>query len=341
MKASLALTTTVAALFAVVAPNVSQAAASPPLVHLDKRIIAGTAVASGKYPFAVRLNIQRGEDEYLCGGSLLLDNYVVTAAHCLVDTDTNAIAEPHTVSVCYGSNNVLEQTCTTALNVTVHRRYNPDTISNDIALLQISPLTLKTGSVEMIPVYTGQLAEKQTLTTMGWGKTTNNSTALPSTLMSVDIEIGTAKTCRVANPDYSTPNGPEVCSANALTPGKDSCQGDSGSPTIVNVDGVVYLAALTSSGTDPKNPGSADCATSDGLAFYTHVNYFMSFIALTTGKPPSSFTGNQKSSTTTGSDSGPSPTSSSSNNSAAGSTISGTATVLSSLAMAIILTFSI
>ncbi|KAJ2018860.1 hypothetical protein IW146_005594 [Coemansia sp. RSA 922] len=342
MKASFALATTVAALFAIVAP--SQADSSP-LVHLDKRIIAGTVVESGKYPFAVRLNIQRGVDEYLCGGSLLLDNCVVTAAHCLVDTDTNAIAEPHTVSVCYGSNNVLEQTCTPALNVTVHRRYNSDTISNDIALLQIKPLTLKTGSVETVPVYTGQLAEKQTLTTMGWGKTSNNSTALPSTLMSVDIEIGTAKSCRVANPDYSTPNGPEVCSSNALTPGKDSCQGDSGSPTIVSVDGVVYLAALTSSGTDPKNPGSADCATSDGLAFYTHVNYFMSFIALTTGKPPSSFTGSQKSSsTTTGSDSGPFATTSSNNdnnNSAAGSTISGTATVLSSLAMAIILTFSI
>ncbi|KAJ2488316.1 hypothetical protein IWW37_004897 [Coemansia sp. RSA 2050] len=335
MKASVSLTTSSALFFALFS-NVSQAADTS-LVHLDKRIIAGTVVANGKYPFAVRLNIQRGLDEYLCGGALLLNNYVVTAAHCLVDSDTNAIAEPHTVSVCYGSNSVLEQTCTPALNVTVHRRYNPETISNDIAMLKISPVVLKTGSVETVPVYTGQLAEKQTLTTMGWGKTSNNSTDLPTTLMSVDIMIGTTKECRVANSDYSSPNGPEVCSANALTPGKDSCQGDSGSPTIISSNGAVYLAAVTSSGTDPSNPGSADCATSDGLAFYTHVNYFMSFISLTTGQLPSAFTGNQKSSTED-SISDSSSTFSGENNGGS-STIAGTASalLLSSLAMAIIL----
>ncbi|KAJ2744918.1 hypothetical protein GGI20_002568 [Coemansia sp. BCRC 34301] len=267
--------------------------ASSSLVHLDKRIIAGSAVAPGKYPFAVRLNIQRGDEEYLCGGSLLLNNYVVTAAHCLVDTDTNAIATPDTVSVCYGSNEILDQTCTRALNITVNRQYDPSTISNDIAMIEISPVALKKGSVETVSVYTGQLAEKQTMTTMGWGKTSNSSPTLPLTLMSVDIAIGTAKDCRVANPGYRSPNGPEVCSANALTPGKDSCQGDSGSPSVVTVDGVVYLAALTSSGTDPKNPGSADCATEDGLAFYTRVSYFMSFLTATTGKPMASFTGSQ------------------------------------------------
>ncbi|KAJ2641483.1 hypothetical protein GGF44_002098, partial [Coemansia sp. RSA 1694] len=146
------------------------------------------------------------------------------------------------------------------------------------------------------------LSEKQTLTTMGWGKISNTSPTLPLTLMSVDIKIGTAKDCRVANPSYRTPNGPEVCSANSLTPGKDSCQGDSGSPSVVTSNGVVYLAALTSSGTDPKNPGSADCATSDGLAFYTHVNYFMSFITSTTGKSSASFTGSQTLSSTTTTD---------------------------------------
>ncbi|KAJ2891145.1 hypothetical protein GGI21_005940, partial [Coemansia aciculifera] len=293
MKSPFALV--IASAFTVLLVDAGDSAA--PAAHLDKRIIAGSAVASGKYPFAVRLNIQRGEDDYLCGGSLLLNNYVVTAAHCLVDADTNAIAEPQTVSVCYGSNDISGQTCTTATNITVNRLYNPNTITNDIALIQINPLKLKTGSVETVSVYTGQLSEKQTLTTMGWGKTSNTSPTLPQTLMSVDIEIGTAQECQVADPTYTTPNGPEVCSANTLTPGKDSCQGDSGSPSVITSNGVVYLVALTSSGTDPSNPGSADCATSDGLAFYTHVNYFMSFITSTTGMSSSSFTSNQTSTT--------------------------------------------
>ncbi|KAJ2471663.1 hypothetical protein GGI02_002115 [Coemansia sp. RSA 2322] len=296
--------------------------------HLDKRIISGGVVPAGTYPFAVRLNIQRGEDDFLCGGSLILNNYVVTAAHCMVDSDTNSIAQPQTVSVCYGSNQVAEQTCVVAQDVIVNKNYNPETISNDIALIRINPLTLKSGSVATVPVYTGQLSENMTLTTMGWGKTSNNSTVLPASLMSVNIEIGSAKDCKIANPSYASANGPEVCSANALTPGKDSCQGDSGSPTIVTSNGVVYLAALTSSGTDPSNPGSADCATSDGLAFYTHVNYFMSFITANTNQTTSTFTGSQTTQTSNSSLTNPSPTSLSSGDDSTTKTSSAQASVV-------------
>lgn len=259
--------------------------------ELDKRIIGGSKVPAGKYPFAVRLNIQRGQDEYLCGGSILSNNFIVTAAHCMVDETTNRVQQPQTVSVCYGSNQVQDQLCVSAREIYVNSAYNPIKVSNDIAMIRIDPIKLDGKRAASIPVYTGKLAPKTTLTTMGWGKTSNTGNQLPESLMMVDIKVGEDSKCRILNSSYQSSNGPEVCASVALTPGKDSCQGDSGSPTVIKEDGNVYLAALTSSGVDPRNPGSIDCATPDGLAVYTHVGYFMKFITKVTKKPASDFAG--------------------------------------------------
>ncbi|KAJ1738421.1 hypothetical protein LPJ68_005558, partial [Coemansia sp. RSA 1086] len=256
---------------------------------LVERIIGGTSAQEHEYPFAVRLTISAGNEDLLCGGTLIQNDMVVTAAHCMVDTNYNNVYEPNQVAICYGSSSIAKQSCSTARNITVHPSYNPVTLTNDIALVQLSALTL-TSSLNTIPIYSGKLPEGTKLTTMGWGKTQSNSSSLPSTLMSVEIEVGSAGDCKQALPSYRSSDGPEVCSVNALTPGKDSCQGDSGSPSIINVDGKPYLAALTSSGVDLANPGAADCATKDGLAFYTHAYYFMDFITKVTGASASALT---------------------------------------------------
>ncbi|KAJ2450739.1 hypothetical protein EV183_004072 [Coemansia sp. RSA 2336] len=256
---------------------------------LVERIIGGTEAQEHEYPFAVRLTISAGNEDLLCGGTLIQNDMVVTAAHCMVDTNSNNVYEPNQVAICYGSSSVVKQSCSTARNITVHPSYNPLTLTNDIALVQLSALTLD-SAISTVPVYSGKLPEGTKLTTMGWGKTQSSSSALPSTLMSVEIEVGGAAACKQALPSYGSADGPEVCSVNALTPGKDSCQGDSGSPSIIRVDGRPYLAALTSSGVDLADPGAADCATKDGLAFYTHVYYFMDFLTQVTGASSSALT---------------------------------------------------
>ncbi|KAJ2446101.1 hypothetical protein IWW46_001123 [Coemansia sp. RSA 2440] len=263
---------------------------------LVERIVGGSSVSENKYPFAVRLTITTGSDNLLCGGTLIDNDLVVTAGHCMVDSTYNNVFEPNEVTVCYGASSITKQSCTTARNITVHPDYDPMTLQNDIALIKITALKLS-SSVNTVPIFTGALDEGTKLTTMGWGKTqSNSSSSLPTTLMSVEIEVGDAKTCQQAQPSYKSAAGPEVCSVNALTPGKDSCQGDSGSPAVVESNGQVYIAALTSSGVDLADPGAVDCATKDGLAFYTHVYYFADFISQVSGKSANEFTSSHDSS---------------------------------------------
>ncbi|XP_060887191.1 trypsin I-P1-like [Labrus mixtus] len=54
-------------------------------VDLQKRVIRGHPCGNGERGYHVMLIVSDGTDEYLCGGSLISDSYILTAAHCWID----------------------------------------------------------------------------------------------------------------------------------------------------------------------------------------------------------------------------------------------------------------
>ena len=60
---------------------------------LSNRIVNGTAVRPRhKYPWYVRLAIGTDTSHYLCGGTIISERYVLTAAHCVSEVDKEAIS---------------------------------------------------------------------------------------------------------------------------------------------------------------------------------------------------------------------------------------------------------
>ncbi|KAJ1801086.1 hypothetical protein LPJ59_000584 [Coemansia sp. RSA 2399] len=258
-----------------------------PAGELDKRIMNGFLMPQYFAPYVVSLLKKAGDVWYMCGGSIISDEHIVTAAHCVVDDDGFAMP-PANVSIGYGSPNKDKQTSVTTTKVTIHPDYR---ISNndrndtlDIAVLQIPKLTF-TNSTQRVPIYGGDIEPNQPLMASGWGGT-EATAILKNMLRGVIVITGDQADCKKLNSGFETSNGPQVCTLGKLTPEHSTCGGDSGTSVVISQDGVEMLAGLDSIAVYPDG---GDCGVSTSGHFYIHPYYHIGFITDSTGLTESYF----------------------------------------------------
>lgn len=54
---------------------------------IDSRIVSGQEAKLGQFPYYAFLNIHKGHGGFACGASLLNEEWLLTAAHCLEGAD--------------------------------------------------------------------------------------------------------------------------------------------------------------------------------------------------------------------------------------------------------------
>ena len=213
--------------------------------QLNGRIIGGIS-AVGDRSFVVRMKMGTSG---LCGGTIIADSWVLTAAHC---------GQPNTIYA--GSNEQSTQTAYTVAQYVKHPSYAGD--AYDFALVRING-TFPTNHIraKLADATVMQAVGKpgDPVTTLGWGNTSTTGSSYPTGLREVTIPVVSDTTCAASYDGSSAANGYtitpalEIC-AGLAEGGKDSCQGDSGGPLIAPYNGSIYSIGVVSWGLGCAKP---------------------------------------------------------------------------------------
>ncbi|KAL3886435.1 hypothetical protein ACJMK2_026427 [Sinanodonta woodiana] len=234
------------------------------------KIVGGTVATHGEYPWQVALMYN---GFLVCGGTLIGDRWVATAAHCFEDAMT---ASYWTVGVGLQDRRQIYSTnIYHVTNIFVHESYVHDTEHNDIALIRLSKpvdLSNRYTRAACLPPRNANY-ESQVCTVSGWGATYYDKDGkAPTTqvLYSVDLQVISNNLCLyyLGNVIYDS----NICAGATASGGRDTCQGDSGGPMVCKMNGVWELAGIVSWGYgcgDRYKPG-----------VYTRVSSYLDWIHL-------------------------------------------------------------
>ncbi|CAF3522760.1 unnamed protein product [Adineta steineri] len=236
------------------------------------RILNGVAAPENAYPWmvSVRFHDPAPPNRMLtvCGGSIISDIFVLTAASCFF----NAHTFPHVFTIKAGAHKIDNENdelaqARTISHIITHPNYNNSNYLNDLALVRVTPpFNLKAINVNTIYLSNLTSVENMFLLTIGWGVThqTNQSvaaTTLQEILIQEDIECTNTK---------MTNSTTQLCA-----PG--TCTRDSGGPlmTFSNDTQDYELVGVTS---------FRSSCTTEGL--FTRVAPFLDWISGILENPP-------------------------------------------------------
>lgn len=228
-------------------------------------IVGGEPTIPLEFPWMVSIRMKEpihGYKDHICGGSIINDQHVMTAAHCVTLEDTTA--ENFVVVVGEQNINVPDPTeeRIDVQEITVHEGWDPVLLNNDYAILKLNrSLDFKGKEKDIMPiclpkpyeVFTGQIC-----TASGWGVTMNGGQVPNPALLKVDIPVIRLATCKRDYKEVSDVYRNTMICAGYRTGGKSTCQGDSGGPLqCKSKNGRYVLAGMTSWGqicAAPKEP---------------------------------------------------------------------------------------
>jgi len=234
-------------------PSDDYTCGTPAITHnvLFDRIVGGSEAVPGSWPWTISLrrgsNIHgtTSEGSHTCGGVILSDRWVISAAHCISNgVQYKIVAGDHT----RGTDEMFEQV-REVTQIIVNSHYATDG-DRDAALLYLSePLTFN-DRVKPICITTEDVPVGTNCVATGWG--TTHGTGDNTVLRQVPLPILSDDYCRTAYGGSITPY--TVC-AGYEQGGRDTCQGDSGGPLVCEINGSWQLHGLTSFGIGCADPG--------------------------------------------------------------------------------------
>ncbi|HEX5687555.1 MAG TPA: serine protease [Ideonella sp.] len=196
-------------------------------------VVDGKPAKPGKWPFMVSLVSKSNSNNYdahFCGGSLIDDNNVLTAAHCVQG------AQPGSIQVLVGTQSLIQGgRRINVTRVTVHPNFGATPfLQADVAVLRlaenvtdIKPVTYASST----SVDDNVSPDNDRTTVMGWGALEWNQDG-PEVLYQAPLIRNTIAECNALSFYGGKLTNNNVCAGDLTAPGKSACYGDSGGPLV-------------------------------------------------------------------------------------------------------------
>ncbi|XP_068440612.1 coagulation factor IX [Clinocottus analis] len=229
------------------------------------RIVGGVLEQPGGSPWQVLLC--RSDGYGFCGGTLVSDRWVVSAAHCLEQPADHVTIGDHDKRRPDPGEQVIK-----VQKVFVHPHFHSFTFDSDVALLYLARPVVRGPTAVPACLPDPQLSryllqEGHRGVVTGWGVTHYLARSSSRFLRKVTLPVVSYRDCTASTDQVITDN---MFCAGYLDVGLDACSGDSGGPFVVDYRGTWFLTGVVSWG--------EECAQRGKYGVYARLGNFLNWI---------------------------------------------------------------
>ncbi|XP_055531960.1 polyserase-2-like [Wyeomyia smithii] len=229
-------------------------------------IFGGKAALEANWPWhaAIYRKLAKGE-EYICGGTIISENFVLTAAHCTVSFRSPLSADNFLVKL--GLHNRSYPTENTVIYEVVevirHDAFSSNNLQNDIALLRTEEDITYSDYIQPVCLWPVEKSDLNSVlntpgAVVGWGL--GDAYKPEEILQEAELSVVDYATCLKSKPEHFSKllskEKSNYCAGNQNM--TNVCDGDSGGGMYFIIDNAWYIRGLVSAGVRSERKGRCD-----------------------------------------------------------------------------------
>lgn len=137
---------------------------------IEDRVFGGEVATPGQFPHQISLRLNRNNTyRHICGGSIISEYFVLTAAHCYPRLYPNV--SDYRVVVGAHENNGDDGQAYDVIRFIIHESWNSTLLIHDVGLIEVNTTIDFSERVRAIPLHRSFIGGAVEAVTSGWGRT--------------------------------------------------------------------------------------------------------------------------------------------------------------------------